>query len=160
MNERNRNFFCCLLSWVRVGCFSEISPETLAAHPLLNFVFNSLQGCDASVLLDSAPSNTAEKDSPANKPSLRGFEVIDNAKAKLEDVCKGTVSCADIVAFAARDNVELEHTPLDALIALLSAADYTTSAPHQARILDSTSFDLAIEVLVELVTKHEILKAC
>ncbi|WJX69420.1 hypothetical protein P8452_53666 [Trifolium repens] len=27
-----------------------------------------------------------------------------------------------------RDNVELEHTPLDALIALLSAADYTTSA--------------------------------
>ncbi|XP_027188438.1 transportin MOS14 isoform X3 [Cicer arietinum] len=28
---------------VRAGCFSEISPGTLAAHPLLNFVFNSLQ---------------------------------------------------------------------------------------------------------------------
>ncbi|CAK8542797.1 unnamed protein product [Lathyrus sativus] len=42
-NERNRKILRCLLSWVRAGCFSEISPGTLAAHPLLNFLFNSLQ---------------------------------------------------------------------------------------------------------------------
>lgn len=65
-----------------------------------------IQGCDASILLDNSPSITSEKFVIQNNNSVRGFEVIDEAKSAVENVCPGVVSCADVVAVAARDASE------------------------------------------------------
>ncbi len=62
----------------------------------------SLQGCDASVLLSGN-----EQLAFPNVNSLRGFNVIANIKAAVERACPNTVSCADILAIAARDSVVL-----------------------------------------------------
>ncbi|KAK9270841.1 hypothetical protein L1049_026427 [Liquidambar formosana] len=69
-----------------------------------------IRGCDGSVLLKSVGNNTAEKDGPPNI-SLHAFYVIDNAKKAVEALCPGVVSCADILALAARDAVALSGGP-------------------------------------------------
>ena len=63
------------------------------------------QGCDASVLLDDTSSFRGEQTAGPNNNSLRGFEVIDAIKPKVESACPSVVSCADILAIAARDSV-------------------------------------------------------
>ncbi|XP_004959852.1 peroxidase 2 [Setaria italica] len=62
-----------------------------------------VEGCDASVLLNTTGSTRPTERASVPNLSLRGFEVIDAAKAALEAACPGVVSCADIVAFAGRD---------------------------------------------------------
>ncbi|KAL8490536.1 hypothetical protein ACS0TY_022526 [Phlomoides rotata] len=94
-----------IFSWVEKAVSDD--PRMPASLLRLHFHDCIVNGCDASVLLDDTPSFTGEKTAAPNAKSLRGFEVIDAIKADLEYVCPQTVSCADILAVAARDSVIL-----------------------------------------------------
>lgn len=59
------------------------------------------QGCDGSILINSG--STSDEKNAFGHQGVGGFDVIENAKTQLEAVCPGIVSCADIVALAARD---------------------------------------------------------
>ncbi|OEL30279.1 Peroxidase 2 [Dichanthelium oligosanthes] len=59
------------------------------------------QVCDASILLDQSNSNPQPEQLAI---PLRGYDVVNTIKAAVEAVCPGVVSCADILAFAARDS--------------------------------------------------------
>lgn len=58
-------------------------------------------------MLDDTENFVGEKTAAPNVNSLRGFDVINEIKSELEVVCPQTVSCADILATAARDSVLL-----------------------------------------------------
>jgi len=52
-----------------------------------------------------------EKNAAPNANSVRGYDVIDTIKKQVEASCKAKVSCADILALAARDGVNLAGGP-------------------------------------------------
>ncbi|KAF7030127.1 hypothetical protein CFC21_041733 [Triticum aestivum] len=85
-------------------------PNVAAALVRLFFHDCFVHGCDASVLLDRIGGGKSERDAAPNR-SLRGFGAVDKIKARLEKQCPGTVSCADILALAARDSLVLVGGP-------------------------------------------------
>ncbi|CAK7332895.1 unnamed protein product [Dovyalis caffra] len=98
LEEISRN-----ITWSRVKENPALPAKLLRLHYHDCFV----RGCDASILLDSTSNNTAEKDALPNR-SISGYDVIDEIKARVEEDCPETVSCADIVALAARDAVSFQ----------------------------------------------------
>ncbi|KAL6870582.1 hypothetical protein ACP4OV_014430 [Aristida adscensionis] len=98
---------------VKSAVQAAIAREKRIGASILRLFFHDcfVQGCDASLLLDDTASMQGEKTANPNNGSVRGFEVIDAAKAAVEKVCPGVVSCADILAIAARDSVVILGGP-------------------------------------------------
>nr|ACN60163.1 class III peroxidase [Tamarix hispida] len=76
--------------------------------PCFGFIFHDcfVNGCDASgSIRRHCQLHRKRKTAQPNNGSLRGFDVVDTIKSKVESVCPGVVPCADILAVAARDSV-------------------------------------------------------
>ncbi|CAM0910348.1 unnamed protein product [Alopecurus aequalis] len=86
-----------------------VSKERRTGASLLRLFFHDcfVQGCDGSILLDDG----GEKSAGPNANSVRGFDVIDTIKEIVEAACPGVVSCADILALAARSGTFLLGGP-------------------------------------------------
>ncbi|KAF6143242.1 hypothetical protein GIB67_039025 [Kingdonia uniflora] len=87
---------------------SKVAANSALGAKLLRLHFHDcfVRGCDASVLLDPVGTGQTEKQSIVNT-FLSGYDVIDNIKTAVEKVCPDVVSCADILALAARDSVSV-----------------------------------------------------
>ncbi|KAI3457123.1 hypothetical protein Pfo_013786 [Paulownia fortunei] len=94
---------------VRNAMREAINQELRIAASILRLFFHDcfVNGCDGSLLLDDTATITGEKNAFPNRNSARGYEVIDTIKSRVEAACNATVSCADILALAARDGVGL-----------------------------------------------------
>ncbi|KAK2965342.1 hypothetical protein RJ640_013805 [Escallonia rubra] len=90
-----------------------VSRELRIGASILRLFFHDcfVHGCDGSLLLDDTANFTGEKSALPNLNSARGFDVIDTIKTRVEAACNATVSCADILALAARDGVDFLGGP-------------------------------------------------
>ncbi|XP_062213801.1 peroxidase N-like [Phragmites australis] len=121
---------------VRARVSAAMKAEARMGASLLRLHFHDcfVNGCDGSILLDGSNS---EKLAAPNLNSARGFEVVDAIKADLENACPGVVSCADILALAAKYGVQLSGGPdydvllgrRDGLVANQSGADSNLPQP-------------------------------
>ncbi|KAJ7967728.1 Peroxidase [Quillaja saponaria] len=101
--------FSCpnLIPIVKREMLSIFLTDVSAPAAFLRLMFHDcqVQGCDASILLDSSYQTVnSEMVSPRNF-GIRKRETIGHIKSILEDECPGQVSCADIIILAAKESV-------------------------------------------------------
>ncbi|GLT88546.1 hypothetical protein SLE2022_065660 [Rubroshorea leprosula] len=157
------------LSIVRAGVEAAIKKEARMGASLLRLHFHDcfVNGCDGSILLDDNATFIGEKTAAPNNNSVRGFNVVDDIKAQLEKACPGVVSCADILAIAARDSVVILGSPFwkvklgrrDSLTASRAAPNTSLPGPNfdlSSLISSFSAQGLSLKDLVALSGSHTI----
>ncbi|XP_061987417.1 lignin-forming anionic peroxidase-like [Populus nigra] len=139
------------LSTIRTAIRSAIASDRRMAASLIRLHFHDcfVQGCDASILLDETTSIQSEKTALGNLNSARGYNVIDKAKTEVEKICPGVVSCADIIAVAARDASAYVGGPSYAV--KLGRRDSTTAS----RTLANAELPAFFESLESLISRFQ-----
>ncbi|XP_058209626.1 peroxidase 29-like [Rhododendron vialii] len=96
---------------VRAGLKSVSLTDPTTPSAMLRLMFHDcqVQGCDASILIDTV-TMPSEMDSTKNF-GIRKRETITLLKSMVEVVCPHRVSCADILILAARDAVAMSGGP-------------------------------------------------
>lgn len=117
------------MSTISSGVNSAVAQQARVGASLLRLHFHDcfVQGCDASILLNDT---SGEQTQPPNLTlNPRAFDVVNSIKTQVEAACPGVVSCADILAVAARDGVVALGGP--SWTVLLGRRDSTGSFPSQ-----------------------------
>ncbi|XP_061353060.1 peroxidase 16-like [Gastrolobium bilobum] len=126
---------------VRSAVVQKFQETFVTASGTLRLFFHDcfVRGCDGSILLTS-PNGKAEKDNPINL-SLAGdgFDTVIKAKAAVDSdpQCTNKVSCADILALATRDVINLTGGPFyqvelgrrDGRISTIASVDHRLPRP-------------------------------
>ncbi|XVF37096.1 hypothetical protein REPUB_Repub19eG0116000 [Reevesia pubescens] len=118
------------------------NPRNAAILLRLQFHDCFVEGCDGSILI----KNDVDGELKARgNLGVLGFDIIESANAQLENLCPGIVSCADIVALAARDAVSLVKGPFfdvptgrrDGRLSKMSLADKLPDVDDSIHVLKS-----------------------
>ncbi|XP_057825545.2 peroxidase 4-like [Cryptomeria japonica] len=157
------------LSTVKAAVKAAVAKEKRMGASLVRLHFHDcfVNGCDGSILLDDSSNITGEKTARPNANSVRGFDVVDTIKSNVEAVCSGVVSCADILAIAARDSVVELGGPSwtvqlgrrDSKTASLSGANSNIPAPTSSLSALISSFSnqgLSTKDMIALSGAHTI----
>ncbi|CAI0399534.1 unnamed protein product [Linum tenue] len=142
-----------------------IDDEPRMGASLLRLHFHDcfVNGCDGSVLLDDTSTFTGEKTANPNLNSIRGFDVVDKIKKEVDRICRrSVVSCADILAVAARDSVSIARIYNDTniqtnLASSLQRACPLTGGDNNLQPLDGTPAGFDTQYFGSLVRNRGLL---
>ncbi|KAL7592200.1 peroxidase 43 [Lactuca sativa] len=139
------------------------NPQIPAIMLRLHFHDCFVEGCDGSILIDNGQDS--ERFAFGHQ-GVQGYDVVENAKAKLESVCPGVVSCADIVSMAARDGVAFSGGPSyqvetgrkDGLVSNINLADRMPDVKDSIQLLKQKFIEKGLndKDLVVLSAAHTI----